>query len=73
MACGCASRMRTILRMSGYSLGDDSVWTKGDHEIPDERIEEDHFRVLIETMEQGLYGAKAALFARRLGGQNIGN
>ena len=68
MACGCASRMRRILRLSGYSLGDDSVWTKGDHQIPDERIEDEHFKVLIETMETKLYGVKAALFNKRLGG-----
>lgn len=67
MACGCASRMRTILRMSGYTL-EDGEWTKGDHQIPDERIEEDHFRVLIETMDHRLFGAKARAFTKRLGG-----
>ena len=68
MACGCASRMRTILKMSGYTRGDDDVWTKGDHQIPDERIEEEHFRVLIETMDNNLFGAKARAFSKRLGG-----
>ena len=70
MACGCARRMRTILRMAGYSRGDDDVWTKGDHEIPDEKIEEEHFKVLIETMEQTLWGAKRAAFSKRLGGHS---
>lgn len=65
MGCKCADRMRGILKLVGYVL-DGGEWTKGDHVIPDSRIEEDHFRVLIETMEAGFLRKKAQLFMRRL-------
>lgn len=65
MGCGCAGRMRNILRQTGYTLADDE-WSKGDHVIPNSRIEEDHFRVLIETMEKSVFAEKARLFTRRL-------
>lgn len=66
MACGCASRMRTILRRSGYQLGDDEVWRKGDHEIPDAKVEDEHFRVLIETLEVQLLRPRVKAFMERL-------
>ncbi len=65
MACGCAKRMRGILKLAGYTLAD-GEWTKGDHVVPDDRVEEDHFKVLIETMEKGLFATKAQLFTKRL-------
>ena len=71
MACGCASRMRTVLRLSGYTIDhslDNPVWEKGDHKIPDAEIESDHFRILIETIERKLMGGKARAFSKRLGG-----
>lgn len=67
MACGCAGRMRTILRLSRYEQGEDGIWRKDDHEIPDAEIETDHFRVLIETMERRLFGQRVANFQKRLG------
>lgn len=69
MGCGCAGRMRKILRQMEYTLVANE-WVKGDHMIPDARIEEDHFRVLIETMEKGLLRKRAQLFTRRLGLNN---
>jgi hypothetical protein len=60
--------MRTILRLYGYTL-EDGEWTKGDHVVPDDRIEEEHFKVLIETMEKKLFNPKAKAFAKRLGGR----
>jgi len=65
--CGCADRMRGILRTAGYTLVN-GEWIKGDHTVPDDRVEEDHFRVLIETMGAGLHRARAQLFTRRLKG-----
>ena len=65
MACGCAQRMRGILKLAGYTLVD-GEWTKGGHMISDDRIEEDHTKVLIETMEKGLFAARAKLFSQRL-------
>lgn len=65
MGCGCASRMRNILRQTGYTLTE-GVWTKGVHTVPDDRLEEDHFRVFIETMEKSVFAEKARLFTRRL-------
>ncbi len=65
MACGCAQRMRGILKLAGYKL-DDGVWTKGVHTVPDDRVEEDHFRVFIESMSTELFGARASAFMRRL-------
>lgn len=65
MACGCAARLRTVLRLAGYTLAD-GEWTKGDKVFPDVRIEEDHFKVLIETMSEGLFSKKAQLFTKRL-------
>lgn len=67
MACGCAGRMRKILANFGYKL-EDGVWRHPDLEqtFPDARIEDDHFRVLIETMEQKLQNTRAANFMRKL-------
>lgn len=68
MACGCASRMREILRMNGHVLEEDGVWRRPDDpfEVPDERIEEEHFKVLIETINSRLFGQRAANFLKRI-------
>ena len=67
MACGCAKRMRNILRYTGYTLEEDGVWRKdGEMEFPDSRVEEDHFRVLIETLSSEMFGKKAADFMRKV-------
>ena len=66
MACGCASRMRSILKLAGYTL-DDGVWRKeGAPEFPDDRIEDDHFIVLIEALSNELFGERATNFLRRV-------
>lgn len=57
--------MRNILRKTGYTLTE-GVWIKGVHTVPDDRIEEDHFRVFIEAMEKSVFAEKARLFTRRL-------
>ncbi|MHC4702675.1 MAG: hypothetical protein ACYTFQ_19100 [Planctomycetota bacterium] len=60
--------MRGILHMAGYSL-DDGVWTKeGYDSYLDARIEEDHFRVLIESMWSELTHSRAATFLRKVQG-----
>jgi hypothetical protein len=66
MSCGCASRLRGVLRLGGYTLGDDGVWRKeGHNDIPDARVEEEHFRVLIESLSDRLFHARAANFLRK--------
>ena len=52
MSCGCAKRMRGILHARGYKRDENGVWRKegSEHAIPDDRVEEEHFKVLIETM-----------------------
>lgn len=70
MSCGCAKRMRWVLRQAGYHFDPaDSVWKKEGalQEFPDSRIEEDHFRVLIETLADEMAGNRAANFLRKLG------
>jgi hypothetical protein len=59
--------MRNVLVQIGYRLDHDRmVWFKeGGREFPDSRIEEDHFRVLIESMRDELFRAKAANFLRK--------
>jgi hypothetical protein len=60
--------MRWILGQQGYELDPtDEVWRKeGAPEFPDSRIEEDHFRVLIEAMLTRVFSKRAADFARRV-------
>ena len=69
MSCGCANRMRRVLVEFGYTLDPDQVWRRaGDsQEFPDSRIEEDHFRVLIETLSAKLSGVRTANFLRKIG------
>ena len=72
MSCGCAGRMRSVLVTLGYRLDHArGVWTKDGaaQEFPDSRVEEDHFRVLIESMSDQLLGARAANFMRKVGGR----
>lgn len=66
MACGCAGRMRLILKKLGYEKRD-GVWSRGpeDPQFPDERVEEKHLRVLIETMSNQMWNQRAALFSSR--------
>lgn len=61
--------MRSILKLRKYELGEDGVWRKdgSEHEIPDDRIEEEHFKVLIETMSAEALRAKASFMHTRLG------
>ena len=68
MACGCARRMRTILEKAHYEL-EDGVWRKDDHEIPDDRVEEKHFKVLIETMGRELSASRVTTFFKTLEGK----
>lgn len=65
MACGCAQRMRGILKLAGYDLYE-GIWTKGVHTVPDDRIEEEHFRIFIETMGKELFATRAQRFTQRL-------
>ncbi len=66
--CGCADRMRDILDHFGYTLAD-GLWTKeGRKTFPDARIEEDHFRVLIESMADEAMRSRAANWLRKIGG-----
>lgn len=62
--------MRRILKWAGYELDlRDEVWRKdGEPEFPDSRVEEDHFRVLIEAMQTKAFKHRATNFVRRLGG-----
>lgn len=71
MACGCADRMRSILKLDGYTL-EGEYWVKeGRESFEDSRLEEDHFRVLIESMSEKLFGRRALNFTRRVtGGMN---
>jgi hypothetical protein len=64
--------MRTVLRLAGYTLDPDAVWRKkgAAQDFPDARVEEDHFRVLIETLSDQLLGARANRFLRKLGGES---
>ena len=69
MSCGCAGRMRSVLKLNGYSLDADSVWRREGHpDYPDARVEEEHFRVLIEAMSDAAFGLRAANFVRKIGG-----
>lgn len=67
MACGCAGRMRLILKQIGYQL-EDGVWRRSpdDPEFPDTRVEEEHLRVLIETMGREIWHGRAQRMLRRL-------
>lgn len=69
MACGCAGRMRRILHTLGYRQRD-RVWRRGpeDPEFPDERVEEEHFRVLLESMHGEYMRARLSMFQRKIGG-----
>lgn len=55
--------------MRGYEKGEDEVWRKegSEHEIPDDRIEEDHFRVLVETMVGETYRARVGRLLQKTG------
>lgn len=67
MACGCAKRMRNILRLAKYELEEDGVWRKnGGPEFPDDRVEEHHFKVLIETLQSEVFKGKADNFMNRI-------
>lgn len=68
MACGCAGRMRRILHTVGYRVVA-GEWRRGENDpvFPDSRVEEDHFRVLIEAMHREVVGAKVARFMRKIG------
>jgi hypothetical protein len=63
--------MRAILSKCGYELGDDSVWRKdGTQDIPDARVEEEHFKVLIETMGSEIHRETAQRFSALFGGRS---
>lgn len=65
MSCKCANRMRGILRLAKYELND-GVWEKeGRDPIPDSRVEEHHFKTLIETMHIETMSSKAVNFIKR--------
>ena len=66
MSCGCAGRMRKILERAGYEL-EAGVWVRDGHEIPDDRVEEEHFKVLIETLERRLVADRLNRFFERVG------
>ena len=70
MSCGCSGRLRYLLQKMGWARDPHSAeWRKDGHEpIPDERVEEDHFRVLIETLWHEAMVARAQVFKRRLQG-----
>lgn len=61
--------MRRLLVVLGYKL-DDETWGRNpeDPTFPDARIEEEHFRYLIETMAAEAKIARAKLFERMIGG-----
>ena len=61
--------MRSILKLAGYKLDSDEVWRKeGAQDFPDARVEEDHFRVLIETLSEQLFHRRATNFLRKTQG-----
>jgi hypothetical protein len=60
--------MRWILHKAGYDRRrGDNVWRRGpdDPEFPDDEVEEEHFRVLIEAMAHEVWRKRAILFDRR--------
>jgi hypothetical protein len=61
--------MRWILHRVGYKRDQgDMVWRRGpdDPEFPDERVDEEHFRVLIESMAHEMWSRRAKLFSRKM-------
>jgi hypothetical protein len=52
MACGCARRMRKILKAAGFILEADGIWRKeGRPEYSDMAVEDDHDKIILEVVE----------------------
>lgn len=68
--CGCSQRMRWLLERGHWEFNAATKeWEKeGYDSIPDHRIEEDHFRILIETVVQETGHSRAAGWLNKLGG-----
>ena len=65
--CGCADRMAEVLRKLDWRREGDNWVKEGFDPIPHDRVEDDHTRLLVETMYRQVQFTVANKWLHKLG------